>query len=64
MVGCTSCQVWCIYDAISFPDPDNIKNLIKKRGVLKLTKQQLREKLERGENVAEQSNKTPASNEQ
>ncbi|MEF8812112.1 MAG: ferredoxin family protein [Bacteroidales bacterium] len=63
MVGCISCQVWCIYGAISFPDPDNIKNLIKKRGVLKLAKQQLRIKLERGENVAEQSNKTTASNE-
>ena len=20
MVGCTSCEVWCIFDAISFPD--------------------------------------------
>jgi len=53
MVGCTSCQVWCIYDAISFPDPDYVKNLIKKRGALKLAKKQLKEKMERGENVAE-----------
>lgn len=30
MVGCTSCQVWCIYGAISFPDPDYVKSLIKK----------------------------------
>jgi NAD-dependent dihydropyrimidine dehydrogenase PreA subunit len=64
MVGCTSCQVWCIYEAISFPDPNDIKSLIKKRGVLKLAKQQLREKMDRGENVAEQFNKTTASNEQ
>jgi len=52
MVGCTSCQVWCIYDAIRFPDPDYVKNLIKKRGVLKLAKKQLEEKLESGDNVA------------
>lgn len=51
MVGCTSCQVWCIYDAISFPDPDDVKNLIKKRGVLKLAKQQLKENMENGENI-------------
>lgn len=44
MVGCTSCQVWCIYDAISFPDPNSIKEIIKKRGVLTLAKQQLAEK--------------------
>ena len=55
MVGCTSCQVWCIYHAISFPDPDDIKNLIKKRGVLKLAKKQLKEKIENGENIAEYS---------
>ena len=55
MVGCTSCQVWCIYDAISFPDQDYVKNLIKKRGVLKLAKQQLKEKIENGENIAEYS---------
>lgn len=55
MIGCTSCQVWCIYDAISFPYPDYVKNLIKKRGVLKLAKQQLKEKVENGENIAEYS---------
>jgi len=64
MVGCTSCQVWCIYDAISFPDPNDIKSLIKERGVLKLAKKQLREKMEKGENVAEQTNKATFSNEQ
>jgi len=45
MTGCTSCQVWCIYDAISFPDPGYVKNLIKKRGVLKQAKQPLKEKI-------------------
>ncbi len=62
MVGCTSCQVWCIYDAISFPDPDYVKNLIKKRGVLKVAKKQLKEKLEKEENIAEKYNNPAASN--
>lgn len=43
VVGCTSCQVWCIYDAISFPYPNYIKEIIKKRKVLTLAKQQLEE---------------------
>lgn len=34
MVGCTSCEVWCIYDAISFPDKKIVKDFIKKNNVL------------------------------
>ncbi|GAB4117776.1 MAG: hypothetical protein Kow00103_14730 [Candidatus Caldatribacteriota bacterium] len=41
MVGCTSCQVWCIYGAINFPDPHYVKELIKKKKVLKLAKNDL-----------------------
>lgn len=41
MVGCTSCKVWCVYDAIRFPDSDRIRTLIKKRGVLKVAKKGL-----------------------
>ena len=44
MVGCTSCQVWCVFNAISFPDPKYVKNLIKERKVLVLAKKQLEEK--------------------
>ncbi|MDZ7860346.1 MAG: thioredoxin family protein [Candidatus Krumholzibacteriota bacterium] len=41
MVGCTSCKVWCVYDAIRFPDSDRIRTLIKKRGVLEVAKKDL-----------------------
>lgn len=44
--GCTSCSVWCIFDAITFPDKQYIKNLIKEKKVLLLAKQQLNKKLE------------------
>lgn len=44
MVGCTSCQVWCIYKAISFPDPQYVKNLIKEKKVLLIAKRQLEQK--------------------
>ena len=44
MVGCTSCQTWCIYDAISFPDPDYVKELIKDKKVLAGVKKELEER--------------------
>ena len=44
--GCTSCSVWCVFDAITFPDKQYIKNLIKEKKVLLLAKQQLNKKLE------------------
>jgi len=43
MVGCTSCEVWCIYGAIHFPDPQYVKNLIKERKILDVAKKQLKE---------------------
>ncbi|WP_369018228.1 ferredoxin family protein [Thermatribacter velox] len=45
MVGCTSCQVWCTYNAISFPDPQYVKDLIKKRNVLATAKKELLNRL-------------------
>ncbi len=47
MVGCTSCQVWCVFDAISFPDPQYVKNLIKEKKILALAKQQLKQHIEK-----------------
>ena len=43
MVGCTSCQVWCVFNAISFPDSQYVKNLIKKKGILKEVRKKLEE---------------------
>ncbi len=45
MVGCTSCEVWCIYDAISFPDKQIVKDFIKKNKILVKSKKELEEKL-------------------
>lgn len=45
MVGCTSCEVWCVYDAISFPDPGRVKDFIKENQILVLAKKQLEDKL-------------------
>lgn len=42
MVGCTSCETWCVYGAISFPDKDYIRRLIRERGVLARAKQELK----------------------
>jgi len=44
MVGCTSCETWCIYDAINFPNRKYIKNLIIKKEILKTAKKELNEK--------------------
>ena len=43
MVGCMSCQVWGVYDAISFPDPRRVREFIKKK-ILVLAKKQVQEK--------------------
>ncbi|MEM4245279.1 MAG: 4Fe-4S binding protein [Candidatus Nanoarchaeia archaeon] len=45
MVGCTSCEVWCTSNAISFPEKQYVKNLIKEKGILKVAKKELDEKL-------------------
>lgn len=46
MVGCTSCRVWCIYEAISFPDPEYVRSLIRDKKLLVLARKQLLEKLQ------------------
>ena len=46
MVGCTSCETWCIFNAISFPDKQEVKDLIKEKGLLKVAKKELKEKIE------------------
>jgi len=45
MVGCTSCRIWCIYEAISFPDSTYVRDLIREKKLLFLAKRQLAEKL-------------------
>ncbi|MBS3766279.1 4Fe-4S binding protein [Candidatus Bipolaricaulota bacterium] len=42
MVGCTSCETWCINEAIGFPEPGYVKELIKEENVLaKIDKENL-----------------------
>lgn len=53
MVGCTSCEVWCVFNAISFPDKQYVRDLIKKKGVLKIAKKQLNEKLKASDRILE-----------
>jgi len=46
MVGCTSCETWCVFNAISFPDKQYIRDLMKKKGVLKIAEKELNEKMQ------------------
>lgn len=48
MVGCTSCQVWCVVDAISFPDRQYVRDIIKREKILSFAKKQLEEKIQQG----------------
>ena len=45
LVGCTSCESWCVFNAISFRDKQYVKNLIKKKRLLIVAKKQLEERL-------------------
>lgn len=45
MVGCLSCDTWCIHGAISFPDQRSIRRLIRERGVLQQARRELEEQL-------------------
>jgi NAD-dependent dihydropyrimidine dehydrogenase PreA subunit len=45
MVGCTSCETWCIFNAISFPDKQYVKDLIKEKGLLAVAKKELNDKV-------------------
>ncbi|TYB89330.1 MAG: hypothetical protein FXF54_09860 [Kosmotoga sp.] len=44
MVGCTSCESWCIYHAISFPDKEKVRDFIKRKNILEKAKKELKEK--------------------
>jgi NAD-dependent dihydropyrimidine dehydrogenase PreA subunit len=45
LVGCTSCESWCIFEAINFPNRQYVKNLIKEKYLLVVAKKQLKERL-------------------
>jgi CDP-4-dehydro-6-deoxyglucose reductase len=45
MVGCTSCSVWCVFNAISFRDPQYVKDLIIEKNLLSLARQELKQRL-------------------
>jgi NAD-dependent dihydropyrimidine dehydrogenase PreA subunit len=47
-VGCTTCKVTCVFEAISFPDPDYVRDLIRKKGILAAVKKELETKLNGG----------------
>lgn len=45
MVGCTSSELWCTYDAITFPSAQIVKDFIKEKKILLTAKRQLEEKI-------------------
>ena len=45
MVGCTSCEAWCVFEAISFPDKTRVREFIKEKKILATARKQLEEKL-------------------
>jgi len=42
MVGCTTCQVTCLADAISFPDKGYVRKIIKDNAILANVKKELK----------------------
>lgn len=44
MVGCTSCEVWCTLKAISFPDKEYVREIIKKEGLMAKSRKELEQK--------------------
>jgi NAD-dependent dihydropyrimidine dehydrogenase PreA subunit len=44
LVGCTSCRLWCVFDAISFPDPQIVRDFIKREKILAKAKKEVKEK--------------------
>lgn len=45
MVGCTSCETWCVFDAISIPDKKYVKELVKEKGLLTMARNELNERI-------------------
>ncbi|MCM8761871.1 MAG: ferredoxin family protein [Candidatus Omnitrophica bacterium] len=45
MVGCTSCEVWCIFNAISFPDKEVVRDFIKTKKILIQARDEIEKKM-------------------
>ncbi|MHA1648248.1 MAG: 4Fe-4S dicluster domain-containing protein [Promethearchaeota archaeon] len=45
LIGCTSCSNWCIYDAISFPDNQIVKDFIKEYKLHKQAAKKIKEEM-------------------
>ena len=45
LVGCTSCESWCVFQAIGFPDKGYVRDVIKKNKILVTAKRELEQKL-------------------
>ena len=41
LVGCTSCESWCIFEAIRFPDKQRVRDFIREKRLLATAKKQL-----------------------
>ncbi len=48
VVGCSSCESWCVFGAISFPDKQRVRDFIKEHKILALAKKQLEERRKNG----------------
>ena len=46
MVGCTTCQVLCLQDAISFPNKECVRKIIRENNLISKTKKELLKILE------------------
>jgi NAD-dependent dihydropyrimidine dehydrogenase PreA subunit len=46
LVGCTSCEAWCVFEAISFPDKQYVRDLIKKEKLIAVAKRELDQRLQ------------------
>ena len=44
LVGCTSCRLWCVFDAIRFPDAQVVRDFIKKEKILARVRKEIKEK--------------------
>ena len=45
LVGCSSCEAWCVFQAIHFPDRQRVREFIKQQRILLTAKRQLEERL-------------------
>ena len=47
LVGCTSCEAWCVFEAIGFPDNQYVRDLIKKEKLIAVARRELDQRLQR-----------------